>query len=124
MNNKKITSYRDLDVWQRAMDLAVECYRLTATFPTSERFGLVHQMRRAAVSDPSNIAEGHAHSTAGYLHHLAISAGSVNELDTQLELSCRLEFTTARRAELMFDLIGDVGRGLNGLIASLERIRQ
>ncbi len=121
-SNKRIVSYRDLDVWQKAMDLAVECYRLTAGFPQTERFGLVDQMRRAAVSNVSNIAEGHAHSTRTYLHHLAVSTGSVNELDTQLELSLRLQFAADETAQPMRILLDIVGRQLHALVASLRRI--
>jgi four helix bundle protein len=87
-------SHRDLPVWQQAMSL-VECvYRLTVAFPDEERFGLTSQLRRAAVSIPSNIAEGAARSSTGELgHYLGIALGSAAELETQLELAKRLGFT-------------------------------
>ncbi|HEU4664889.1 MAG TPA: four helix bundle protein [Dokdonella sp.] len=81
-----------LDVWQDAMSLVEAVYRLTARFPENERFGLVSQMRRAAVSVPSNIAEGAARrSTLEYLRFLSIARGSLSELDTQIQIAARLE---------------------------------
>jgi four helix bundle protein len=83
-----------LVVWQDAMSLVEAVYRLTATFPDSERFGLTRQMRRAAVSVPSNIAEGAARrSTAEYLRFLSIARGSLAELDTQIQIASRLELS-------------------------------
>ena len=75
-----VNGYRDLLVWGRAMDLVVETYRLTEAFPREEKYGLVQQLRRAAVSVPSNIAEGHGRDHLGdYLHHLSIANGSLME---------------------------------------------
>jgi four helix bundle protein len=86
-------SYRDLKVWQKAMDLAVDIYAATANFPAEERFGIVQQMRRAAVSIPSNIAEGYGRRTARQRYNfLENSLGSTFELETQTELSSRLGF--------------------------------
>jgi four helix bundle protein len=78
----KIISYRDLVVWQQAMELADLVYRITDKFPTQERFGLVSQMRRAAVSVPSNIAEGSRHRTPGYISRIVIALGEHAELET------------------------------------------
>jgi four helix bundle protein len=90
---KKVKSYKDLLVWQRAMDLLVMCYRLTETFPASERFGLTYQLRKSAVSIPSNTAEGNQRrTTAAYLSYVSIALGSQAELITQLETSRRLKF--------------------------------
>jgi four helix bundle protein len=87
-------SFRDLDVWHLGVELAETVYRVTARFPKAELFCLTAQMRRAAVSIPSNIAEGRARdSTREFLHFLAISRGSLAELDTQLELAIRLDYT-------------------------------
>jgi four helix bundle protein len=84
----EIRSYQDLDVWQRSMDLVVSCYRLADRFPRSEAFGLSLELRRSAVSIPSNIAEGHGRKGTGeYLHHLSIAHNSLMELETQLELA-------------------------------------
>jgi four helix bundle protein len=95
-----IRSFRDLDGWKAAMDLVIATYRLTGKFPDHERFGLVSQMRRAAVSIPSNIAEAHGRRSAqtvvgrGVLYFLVIAIGSLNELDTQAEVAVRLGFVT------------------------------
>lgn len=86
-------AHRELRVWQRAMTLTEAVYRLTATFPREEQFGLSSQMRRAALSVPSNIAEGSARQgTKELLYFLSIAAGSLAELDTQLELAARLGY--------------------------------
>ena len=88
-----IRSYRDLQVWQKAMDLAKQCYQATRTFPSEERFGLTSQIRRAVVSVPSNIAEGHGRAhTKEYLNHLSMAKGSLVELETLLLLSQRVGF--------------------------------
>ncbi len=88
-----LESFRDLRVWQGGMELVEEIYRLTAQFPTDEKFGLVSQMRRAAVSVPSNIAEGYVReSTQEYLRHLSIAQASLAELQTQIEIAGRLGF--------------------------------
>jgi four helix bundle protein len=87
-------SFRDLDVWHLGVELAETVYRVTARFPRSELFALSSQMRRAAVAIPSNIAEGRARdSRREFLHFLAISRGSLAELDTQIELAIRLDYT-------------------------------
>src|SRR5262245_191936 len=85
----KILSFRDLIAWQKAMDLADLVYDATEAFPPRERFGLAFQIRKSAVSIPSNIAEGHRRRTSGYAHHLVIALGSHGELDTQCELATR-----------------------------------
>jgi four helix bundle protein len=88
--------HRDLQVWQAAMNLVSAVYELTSGFPSEERFGLTAQMRRAAVSIPSNIAEGAVRSgTRELLNFLAIAAASASELDTQLEIARRLGYVTA-----------------------------
>ena len=96
----KVESYRDLEVWQRAMDLAVAAHRLTESFPSHQQFGLRTQLQRAAMSVPSNIADGHGRSsTREYLHHLAIAHGSLMELETQVGLAVRLKIVQAPVAE-------------------------
>src|SRR6266567_5234689 len=95
-----IRSYRDLEVWQKAMRLAEICYERIAGFPSREMYGLVSQIRRAAVSVPSNIAEGHSRRTLqAYLNHLSIALGSQSELETQIELSCRLKLLSEDEAK-------------------------
>jgi four helix bundle protein len=108
-----------LDVWQDAMALVESIYRLTADFPDHERFGLVSQMRRAAVSIPSNIAEGAARrSTAEYLRFLSIARGSLAELDTQINIALRLGF--ALPSTQVAEIVHRTFARLNALILALE----
>lgn len=117
-----IKSYRDLQVWQEAMELAELCYQRTSCFPARETYGLQSQTRRAAVSIASNIAEGHSRRSLGaYLNHLSIALGSQAELETQIELSCRLRYLNEPEAAEILDLAGRVGRRLHALLGSLEK---
>ena len=112
----KVESHRDLIVWQKAMRLAVEVYRLSAMFPRTEEYRLTAQITRALASVPANIAEGHARGTRrDYANFLAIAKGSLAETDTFLLLALELEFTTADRANVASDLIQEVGRMLTAL---------
>lgn len=109
-------SYKDLLVWQKGIGLATVVYRLTAAFPSAEKFGLVAQMRRAAVSIPSNIAEGQArHTTGEFIQFISHAEGSVAELDTQLILSVELNFSDEQVAASAFELINELRRMLNVL---------
>ena len=95
-----ISSYRDLKAWQLSMDVVEHVYQLTQAFPKQETYGLTSQVQRAAVSIPSNIAEGHTRdSTKEFLHHLSIALGSLSELETQLILSERLRYINTSRVE-------------------------
>ena len=115
------SSYRDLKVWQNAMDLALDVYSTTGKFPNDERFGLVQQMRRAAVSIPSNIAEGYGRRTARQRYSfLENSLGSVFELETQTELSSRLGFLNEVDFEKLAETIRGIGRGLAALMRYVE----
>lgn len=117
----RIQSYRELIVWQRAMELAEECYRLAGSLPESERFGLSPQLRRAVVSIASNIAEGfNRRSRRAYLNHLSIAAGSHAEVDTQLELCSRVGMIGTPDLARAGVLSADVGRLLHALIRALE----
>jgi four helix bundle protein len=117
-----IKSYRDLEVWRTAMELAQRCYQITAEFPKREVYGLASQLRRAAVSVASNIAEGHCRRTRqAYLNHLSIALGSQSEVETQIDLSCRLGFISKQRSEEILLLAGQVGRMLHALVRLLER---
>ena len=94
-----IESHRDLLVWQKAVDLVVECYEVCQHFPDSERYGLTSQIRRAASSIPANIAEGKARGTTGaFINYLSIADGSLAELDTHWEVSVRLKYYLAPRS--------------------------
>ena len=102
------------------MDLAVEVYRKTESFPVPERYGLTRQMRRAAVSIPSNVAEGfNRHSRSAYRNHVAIGMGSGGELETQIEVAHRLSFLDEPRRLVSIEQTQRVGRILNGLWQSL-----
>ena len=105
------------------MDLVEACYRATRTFPAAERYGLISQLRRAAVSIPSNIAEGHSRSLGDYVRHLLISAGSLTELETQVELSIRLGFLSREQAEPLLHCCTDLGRMLWSLRKRLQARR-
>ncbi len=118
-----ITSYRDLEAWQLGMDLAEAVYGLTRTFPREELFGLTLQLRRAAVSIPSNVAEGHRHKGAAYRRYVVIALGSHAECETQLELAVRLKLTAAEQVAPVNVLATRVGQVLHGLARSLPRDR-
>ena len=114
--NTKTRSYKDLVVWQKGISLAKLVYRLTQQFPPEEKFGIVAQMRRAAVSIPSNIAEGQArHTTGEFIQFISHAEGSVAELDTQLILATELAFCQETDARSGFELIDALRRMLNVL---------
>jgi four helix bundle protein len=114
-------SYRDLRVWQTAMDLVVSVYQETQGFPKEELYGLTSQMRRASVSIPSNIAEGKGRSTdrdrALFFCH---ARGSLLELETQILIAQRLKYVTPPRAENLIRTSSELGRMLNSLIQSIR----
>jgi four helix bundle protein len=93
-----ILSYRDLNVWQNAMNLVEDVYKITANFPKEEKYGLISQIRRCSVSIPSNISEGFMRkSTKEYIQFIYISLGSLGELDTQMEIAVRLKFMESQK---------------------------
>jgi four helix bundle protein len=117
-------SYRDLEVWQKAMVVAKEIYAATAGFPTEERFGLTNQMRRAAVSVPSNLAEGHARiSTSEFQRFILIAMGSIAELETQVVLSTDLGHLKADASNVLLGHLDSVGKMLRALHRSLGKRR-
>jgi four helix bundle protein len=116
-----IASYRDLRVWKESLDLAVECCRLANKLPFSESYGLALQIRRAAVSVPANIAEGHGRRhLAEYLQHLSIARGSLLELETHLAIAERLAYGEPKRIADLLERTGNVGRMLSGLSSKLR----
>lgn len=117
----EIRDHRDLEAWRIAMDAVLETYKLSADFPRTETYGLTAQMRRAAVSVPSNIAEGQARKFRAGLNHLSIALGSFAELDTQLELAVRLAYVSAARAADLRKLIDSGRRLLHGLRRAKRR---
>src|ERR1043166_216815 len=121
---KKPQNYKDLVVWQKGISLAKAIYQLTTKFPQEEKFGLVSQMRRAAVSIPSNIAEGQArHTTGELIQFISHAEGSTAELETQLILSIELGFADADPTTPAFILLDDLRRMLNGLRRKLSGIK-
>ena len=119
-SQKPIRDYKDLHVWQKAMELAKRIYLLTGRFPPEEKFGLVSQMRRAAISVPSDIAEGQARNTTGeFVQFISHAEGSAAELDTQLRLSIELSFCVTADLEDAFRLLTDVQKMLKRLRSSL-----
>jgi len=119
---KKASSYKDLQVWRKGMALVKEVYRITRAFPTDERFGLISQMRRAAVSVPSNIAEGQARrSTSEFIQFISQAEGSVAELDTQLILSEELGYCPVGEAAPAMELISELKKMLNALRRTLAK---
>jgi four helix bundle protein len=113
----KIGGFKDLIAWQKGMDLVVEVYRVSALFPRDERFGLTRQVRGAAVSIPSNIAEGYSRpSRAEYVHFLDISRASANEVETQLLIALRLGYVDQRQPACALDLTHEEQRILKGLV--------
>jgi len=118
---KTIQSHRDLLVWQKGMDLVVAVHRITQKLPSNEQFGLISQLRRAAISIPSNIAEGYGRQSSGnYRQFLSVSRGSLLELETQIEICVRLKFLTqADTASILAD-ITELSKMLTSLISKLK----
>ncbi len=117
-----VRDYRDLIVWQKAMELVKRIYRLVGCFPTHERYGLADQMRRSAVSVPSNIAEGQARQhTAEFRHFLYIALGSLAELETQLLIAHDVSYVSAEELKEIVDLITEIRRMAHGLIRQLPK---
>ena len=114
------STYRDLKAWQKAMELVTAIYGYTQKFPKEETYGLTSQMRRAAVSIPSNIAEGQGRRLEGdFRHFLRNARGSLLELETQILIAENLRFLAQRDAEMLLTRSAEVGRILNGLIAAI-----
>lgn len=117
----RIRSYKDLVAWQRAFALGVEIYRITAEFPSEEKFGLTSQLRRAALSIASNIAEGYGRaSLAEYHRFLKIARGSLYEVETQMLFAVELKFLAVEQSDSIAEKINDTARVLSGLIRRLE----
>ena len=114
-------NYRDLIVWQKAMELVTETYNHTKLFPENERYGLTSQLRRSSVSLPLNMAEGYGrNSTQDYVRFLRIANGSLYELQTQLEIAFNLGFLTKESFSVLFDLSREIERMLSSLIRKIH----
>jgi four helix bundle protein len=118
----KVNGFMDLIGWQKSMDLVEEVYRVSASFTADEQFGLTAQVRRAAVSIPSNVAEGYGRSTkADYIRFIDIAKGSANEVETQLRIAQRLRFVKVQNSERALAMAVEVQRILRGLGDGLRR---
>jgi four helix bundle protein len=116
-----IKSYRDLQVWQKAMALVVESYSVTRLLPKSESYGLIGQIQRAAVSIPANIAEGHGREHLGdYVRHLSFANGSLMELETHFLIAIELAYVTREQTVTAMSMASEVGRMLTGLTRKLR----
>lgn len=118
----QLKHYQQLIAWQKAIALVSELYSATKSFPRDEIYGLTSQLRRAAVSVPSNIAEGQGRATRGeFVQFLCHARGSLCEVETQIIIATNLHYIAPDRSVALSDRITEVGRILNGLIASLQR---
>jgi four helix bundle protein len=120
-----IKSYRDLQVWQKAIDLVVESYKIVNLLPKNEVYSLGTQIQRAAVSIPANIAEGHGREHLGdYLHHLSCANGSLMELETHFLIANKLSYITEPQLESLLRSTSELGRMLSGLVNKLRARRE
>ena len=115
-----ITSFRDLECWQRAMDLTELVYAITKQYPVEERYGLASHTRKTAIAVPSNVAEGTRRRTPGYIARVTDALAEHAELETQLLIAERLRYVTAADMKAFNTLSGSVGRLTHGLLRSLE----
>lgn len=121
MTQQSIQSHRDLIVWQKSMDQAVAAYRLTASFPSDERYGLTSQIRRAAASVPANIAEGYGRESPGaYAQQLRVAQGSLKELETHVELAQRIALITSDTSAVHLKSADEIRRMLRALIRAVD----
>jgi len=115
-------SYKDLVAWKKSMDLVTAIYRSTGAFPKDELFGITSQLRRAAVSIPSNIAEGQGRLSGGeFRHFLGQARGSLREVETQVQIAHNLGYLQEDSLGVLLEACAEVGRILNGLIASISK---
>ena len=115
-------TYRNLIAWQKAMELVTRTYEMTRGFPRDELYGLTSQLRRGAVSIPSNIAEGQArYSHAEFHHFLRNAKGSLAEVETQIQIACNLKYIKEGEAEELLQATAEVGRILNALLESVRK---
>jgi len=121
----QVKGYQQLIAWQKAVALVTDIYRISSTFPREEVYGLTSQLRRAAVSVPSNIAEGQGRATTGeFVQFLCHARGSLYEVETQILIGRNLGYMTLEQQESLISSVTRVGRVLNGLITSLQKQRQ
>jgi four helix bundle protein len=118
----KVNSYKDLQIWQRSIELCNAIYQLSSSFPKEEIYGITNQMRRCSVSIPSNIAEGFGRSNRSYINFLHISRGSLYELDTQVTLVKKLNLTSNEESiSFVEQEISEIGKMINSFINTLKQ---
>ena len=118
----KLNTYQELIVWQKAMDLVEAVHKASSGFPRDEIYGLTSQIRKAAVSIPSNVAEGQGRrTTADFLRHLSIAYGSLLEVETQTLIASRLSYLATEKSNELLKQTAEVGRLMNGLMSSLSK---
>ena len=118
----RVSHFRDLEVWQRGMDIVIVVYRLSPQFPKAELYGLASQIRRAAVSVPSNLAEGHERATTKeYLNHVSTAQASLAEVETQLEIATRLGYISSLELTAVLDETAILGKQLHRLRDVLQK---
>jgi four helix bundle protein len=116
-----VRNYRDLLVWQKAMDLVANCYELTRSFPKEEIYGLTNQIRRAAISIPANIAEGHSRfNKREFVQFIGIATGSLAELETDLLIAVKLNYLDKSRTDPVLEKTDELARMLKGLRNALR----
>ena len=121
MAKETVRSYSDLIAWQKAVKLVTEIFRVSKRFPSEELFGLTSQLRRAAISIPSNIAEGQGRlGRKEFLHFLGNARGSLGEVETQIIIARNLDYLSEAEMNDILELSAEVGRILNGLLSSLK----
>ena len=117
-----VKSYKDLEVWQKAMDMVVMCYQTTRNFPKNEVYGLASQLQRAAVSIPANIAEGRERKySKEFVQHLSIAYSSLAELETHIQIAQRLNYINSAKTKQLLEKTAEIGRMINGLRKSIEK---
>ncbi|MBA3035741.1 MAG: four helix bundle protein [Desulfobacterium sp.] len=117
-----IKNYQDLEVWQKAMDLVIMCYKISGTFPKNEVYGLSSQLQRAAVSIPANIAEGRERRySKEFLQYLSIAYGSLAEVETHIHIAKRLGYINENQFNETLGKTSEIGRMLNGLQKSIKK---
>jgi four helix bundle protein len=116
-----VKQYQDLIAWQKAMDLVEEVYKITKQFPREELYGLVSQLQRAAVSIPSNIAEGQSRGSREFVRYLSVSHGSLSEVETQVLIAARLGYVKQEALARFHELAKETGRLIQGLRNSIEK---
>jgi len=119
--HRGMKTYKDLIVWQKSMDLVTEIYKITKTFPQEEKYGLISQIRRSAVSVPSNIAEGYGRSSADdYLRFLQISISSIYEMQTQIEIAYNLKYLSNEMFQSLYESTREIERMMSSLIKKIK----